>query len=289
MIINPHKHGSHNRFHKAASNLENRLLKTKSKLKDYRLESSSSLRSKSTRLLAGAGLVGTLLLSPPQASLISAVSESNQIQEQNINKSLASKLEVNIPHTQTSLTPTQNDTLTQIIFDQTGIKTTSELDGNRLNYQTGFVGYEQHLVRFPGDSISEHDEELQAGIAPGRGAFGYFTNSKNEFSTRDYLREKYYFVAQLHLLPGWNQNYKYLKDWYKFRKMIMINPTNGKAVVGVLGDAGPAEWTGKHFGASPETMVELELITGKKKGLVLLLFVDDPDNLIPLGPVKAKF
>lgn len=70
--------------------------------------------------------------------------------------------------------------------------------------------------------------------------------------------------------------------------MIMINPLNGQAVVGVLGDAGPANWTLKQFGASPEAMKALKLHKGPRKGLVLLLFVDDPDNTIPLGHLKYK-
>lgn len=201
---------------------------------------------------------------------------------------MAKSLAAHTPHSPSSLTGTQSETLSQIILDQTGIKAVSQLDGNQLNHQVGFTGYEQHLSRYPQDTIGAHDEQIQAGLAPGRGAFGYFADSQAQFTTQDYLREKYYFVAQLHLLPGWSGNYHHLKDWYKFRKMIMINPENGKAVVGVLGDAGPAEWTGKQFGASPEVMSHLDLTTGKKKGLVLLLFIDDPDNQVPLGPVKNK-
>ena len=71
------------------------------------------------------------------------------------------------------------------------------------------------------------------------------------------------------------------------RKMIAINPHNGKAVVGVVADAGPAKFTGKHFGGSPEVMTHLNLIYGKKKGKVILYFVDDPNDEIPLGPVRS--
>ena len=71
--------------------------------------------------------------------------------------------------------------------------------------------------------------------------------------------------------------------------MIAINPQNGKAVVGVIADAGPAKFTGKHFGGSPEVMTHLELIYGKKKGKVILYFVDDPENKIPLGPVQNNY
>lgn len=64
----------------------------------------------------------------------------------------------------------------------------------------------------------------------------------------------------------------------------MVNVENGNAAVAVVGDAGPASWTGKHFGGSPEVM---NALGGPKykKGRVLLYFVDDPKNKIPLGPV----
>jgi hypothetical protein len=53
-----------------------------------------------------------------------------------------------------------------------------------------------------------------------------------------------------------------------------------------VADAGPAQFTGKHFGASPEAMKHLELNLGKRKGKVLLYFVNDPQGTIPLGPIE---
>ena len=66
---------------------------------------------------------------------------------------------------------------------------------------------------------------------------------------------------------------------------MVINTKNGNAVVASIADAGPAAFTGKHFGGSPEVM---EYLGGSryKKGAVLLFFVDDPENKISLGPVK---
>ena len=60
---------------------------------------------------------------------------------------------------------------------------------------------------------------------------------------------------------------------------------NGNAVVAAIADAGPAAWTGKHFGGSPEVM---DYLGGPryKKGPVILFFVDDPESKVPLGPVE---
>ena len=78
------------------------------------------------------------------------------------------------------------------------------------------------------------------------------------------------------------------RDFFKFRKMVVVNPQSGQAVVAVVGDAGPAEWTGKHLGGSPEVMHFLGLAKGPRKGPVLYFFVDDPQDEVPLGPISIK-
>lgn len=248
---------------------------------------SSQLRQRSTQLLAGAGLTGALLLTPPGATQ-SAAPTHTIVARQDFHSVFTQNLSPLTPHFPTKLTPEAAAPLEQVILDQTGIPAKAVLEGQQLNHQVGYVGYEQHLQRFPGDNISLHDEEQIAGIAPGKGAWGYFASSKDEFTTEDYLREKYYSVAQTLYLENWNRDFRFLRDWYKYRKILIVNPKNGQAVVTVLADAGPAKWTGKQFGASPEAMQVLDLHKGPRKGLVLFLFIDDPENKIPLGPVTQK-
>jgi len=247
----------------------------------------SSLRQKSSQILASAGLTGALLLTPASATQSSTptnVSANNQ----NLNQALSQELANIFPHYPTKLDDQTAQNISQIILNKTGIKATPTLEGQSLNHHIGYIGYEQHLKRFPGDNLSLHDEEQVAGIAPGLGAWGYFAPSQDQFTTQDYLREKYYSVAQTLYLPDWNTNFRFLRDWYKYRKILIVNPVNGQSVVTVLADAGPAEWTGKQFGASPEAMKALDLHLGPRKGLVLFFFVDDPDDRIPLGPVNQK-
>lgn len=248
-----------------------------------------SLRQKSSQILASAGLIGTLLTSPiitaPQ-DVKSTQSESSAPRPVSKRPQLLSYLQESIPHSPYKYATGEAVDIEKKIYESTNIKAVAVLDDQSLNHQIGYIGYEQHLTRFPGDSISQHDEYLEAGMAPGRGAFGYFAKDANAFTTKDYQREKYYCVVQTLYLENWSKDHIYLKDWYKFRKMLLINPTNGQAVVCDIGDAGPAEWTGKQFGGSPEVMANLNLHNGPRKGLVLMLFVDDPDNLVPLGPVN---
>lgn len=249
------------------------------------------LRQKSRHLLAGAGLVGALLSMPAPKELATInrpnISESQLIENKmTVRQKLMTGLQDLLPHRPGTLSEESAEKVEQVIFENTGIRAKAVLEDQSLNHQLGYIGFEQHLYRYPGDSLAQHDEIQEAGIAPGRGAFGYFAKSSSDFTTKEYLREKYYCVVQTLYLENWNKDHRFLKDWYAFRKMIVINPANGLAVVCDIGDAGPAEWTGKQFGGSPETMQLLDLNKGPRKGLVLMLFVDDPENKIPLGPIN---
>lgn len=245
------------------------------------------LREKSSHILAGAGLIGTIITTPLSSlsnpSPSSVITEPVQISHQN---QMLSFLHEKTIHQPAHLTTEEARPLEDAIKKNIGISAKAYLDDQSLNHHFGYMGFEQHLYRYPGDTLAGHDAIQEAGIAPGRGAFGYFAPDVNQFTTREYLREKYYCVVQTLYLENWNRDFKFLKDWYAFRKMLVINPVNGQAIICSIGDAGPAEWTGKQFGGSPETMDYLGLNQGPRKGLVLMLFVDDPENKVSLGPIN---
>jgi hypothetical protein len=125
-------------------------------------------------------------------------------------------------------------------------------------------------------------------MAPGRGAWGYFVSSKADMIQKDIEREKYYIAVQTFLSEGWSEDVRGYYDFFKYRKMIVVNPENGKAVIAVIGDAGPAEWTGKHLGGSPEVMEYLERQDGAAKGPVLFFFTNDPNDSLRLGPIRVQ-
>lgn len=174
------------------------------------------------------------------------------------------------------------------VFSQTiGVNAKATLESEHLNTTYGYIGAEQHLARYPGDNmsvhpaVSEHDE----GMAPGLGAWGYFARSKSALTGNLSDNEKWYAVVQTLYLPDWSSRQPYLLNWYKYRKVLIVNTLNGNAVVADIADSGPAAWTGKSFGGSPEVM---NYLGGSryKKGPVVLFFVDDPNNQVPLGPVE---
>lgn len=258
-----------------------------------------SKHGQSLRSLALGSLGGLMLLSAPPQPALSAphlfASRDDILKDFDENILLAQSLSEIMPDLVRPLEGGEEEEIVDLLSKNFGFKVSAELQGIRLNRNYGLIGGEQHLYRYPGDNLYAHADTTQdwakyggAGIAPGLGAWGYFTPSKEEFTEAAKQREKYYLAIQTFLVPGYAENVNKYRDFFKFRKMLVVNPQTGQAVVAVIGDAGPAEWTGKHLGGSPEVMGVLGLAGGPRKGPVLYFFIDDPDDNVPLGPIKVK-
>ncbi len=252
------------------------------------------IRQYSAKLISAGALTGTLLLSPPssvgQLPTPSEISKSfdnlsNKDDQSLPQKELIDSLKIMLPNEVRPLARDEEKKLEQVIKDLTNIPAKAAIEGEHLNTSYGYIGAEQHLKRYPGDILENHGPYYKEGIAPGLGAWGYFASSKKDITTDLVETEKWYAVVQTLYLPDWSKRQPYLRDWYKYRKVMIVNTKNGNAVIASIADAGPAAFTGKHFGGSPEVM---EYLGGAryKKGAVLLFFVDDPENKIKLGPVK---
>ena len=254
------------------------------------------VREHSTKILGAGAIAGALLLATPQNikslpaphELIEEVKSVNNgivDETQNTQKVLADSLKSFLPAQPRPLSRNEEKLTEQVFENVLGVSTRATLEGEHLNTTYGYIGAEQHLKRYPGDDISNHGEVLESGIAPGLGAWGYFAKSQSKMTPQLVETEKWYAVAQTLYLPDWNTNTRYLRDWYKYRKVLIVNTDNGKAVVASIADSGPAAWTGKQFGGSPEVMNYLGGVK-YKKGSVIVFFVDDPENKVSLGPVK---
>ncbi len=253
------------------------------------------LREHSAKLISAGALTGSLLLAPPTGigQLPSPTELSKSIDNLNTDKEgeglpqkdLIDTFKNMLPEKVRPLSREEEKRLEQVIKDITNIPAKASLEGEHLNTTYGYIGAEQHLKRYPGDILENHGPYYKEGIAPGLGAWGYFAKSKSELTPELIETEKWYAVVQTLYLPDWDTRHKFLYKWYKYRKVMVVNTVNGNAVVAAIADAGPAAFTGKHFGGSPEVM---EYLGGAryKKGAVLLFFVDDPENKVPLGPVK---
>jgi len=252
--------------------------------------------SNNYRHLVAGSLGGLMLLTGNNSNPIISFPQTNASEPavQKVDKKifLISDLAKAIPSEVRILTSEEEQKVLDILSRNFGFKLAAELEGKRLNRNYGLIGAEQHLARFPGDTLSTHfdsEEERksywQSGMAPGLGAWRYFSLSKEELTDLDKDREKYYIAVQTFLSKDFNSRFTEYRDFYKYRKMLVVNPNNGRAIIADIADAGPAEWTGKHLGGSPEVMHYLERFDGSQRGSVLYFFIDDPDDKIKLGPV----
>ena len=254
------------------------------------------IREHSAKIIGAGALTGTLLFAPPGnikdlpplSEIISSIKDLTKEGTDNLpQKFLIDLLKGILPERARPLTQGEEKKLEQIFEKVIGIKTRANLEGEHLNTTYGYIGAEQHLARYPGDNIYNHPKipTGDEGMAPGLGAWGYFSQSRENLTKSLEETEKWYAVVQTLYLPDWNKRAKYLREWYKYRKVLIVNTDNGNAVIAAIADSGPAAWTGKHFGGSPEVM---EYLGGPryKKGPVVIFFVDDPENKVPLGPVE---
>ena len=256
-----------------------------------------NIRTQSAKVLGASALTGSLLLSQPGA--INPLPSPNEIIEklkleggilkvEGIQKLLVDNLNNILPAKTRPLARQEEKLLEQVFENVIGVKTRATLEGEHLNTTYGVIGAEQHLKRYPQDNLILHGGNFsiqKSGLAPGRGAWGYFASSKDELTSDLVEKEKWYAVVQTLYLPDWDTRQPHLKNWYKHRKVLIVNTKNGNALIAAIADSGPAAWTGKHFGGSPEVM---DYLGGPKykKGPVIVFFVDDPDNKVPLGPIE---
>lgn len=251
------------------------------------------IRQHAARLLTSGALAGSLLLSAPTIPIQPVPLPSAKGSDISVNSPvflqmrMVEGLKAFLPPVgQWQLTKEQEEKIHKLIRDTLGVDAEAELDGNRLNNSFGRMGAEQHLPRFPGDSAEQHGELVDKGITPGLGGWGYFAYSKDQLTPELEQTEKYYVAVQVMYIPDWLKRTKYYVDWFKYRRVVVINPANGKTVVAAVADAGPADWTGKHFGGSPEVMQYLGINYGMQNHPVMLFFLNDPNHQIPLGPLE---
>lgn len=262
-------------------------------------DSSQNILDKHLKNVALGSMGGLMLLTTPgvpdtshflaqDASVkITGVEDKNAV--------LAAELLDKLPSEVRNLKPEEEKAVLEVLNKRLDVTAKGEVGGIRMNRNYGLIGGEQHLYRYPGDTVYAHSRNAAdwamfggAGIAPGLGAWGYFAPSKEAFTSEDEERERWYVVVQTFLTPGFAENTRKYRDFFKYRKMVLVNPKTGQAVVGDIADAGPAEFTGKSFGGSPEVMHELGLARGPRKGAVLIFFIDDPEDKVPLGPINVK-
>lgn len=70
------------------------------------------------------------------------------------------------------------------------------------------------------------------------------------------------------------------KNWHRGKKVLVTNPTNGKKLVASIMESGPAIFTNRVSGLSPEAMLALGVVTDDTLNYGFLI-----DQSIPVGPL----
>ena len=208
------------------------------------------IREHSAKVISAGALTGTLLLSPPTgigqlptpSEITRSINEFGEKEGEKLpQKELIDSLKVMLPQEVRPLARDEEKRIEQVVKDLTNVSAKVALEGEHLNTSYGYIGAEQHLKRYPGDVLENHGPYYKEGVAPGLGAWGYFAKSKSELNSDLIEKEKWYAVVQTLYLPDWAQRQPYLRNWYKYRKVMIVNTKNGNAVISAIADAGPAK------------------------------------------------
>lgn len=156
---------------------------------------------------------------------------------------------------------------------------------------SGKTAREQHLWLSSGESASHHyavsgtptnynGQNCRNGMAGGYGAFGQSS----------VYRERYY-VNMRWLYAQWYQDGEgntkvrnldpIMKSWHRHKKLIVTNPLTHLSVVVSIEESGPAIWTGRVSGLSPEAMAAIKTYTNDN-----LTYYWAGSQSVPLGPIK---
>lgn len=175
--------------------------------------------------------------------------------------------------------------LEQQLSDLLGCNLVGALEGHELPFHTGVVRAEAHCKRFPADTLEEHDRFFEAGLRTTRSYFGWFMTN-NSLTPQAQLKERYSVSLPLHLLQDWNDDA--VQRWYAFRKVVLLNPFDQRAVVSCIGDVYFGGTLKYQLGGSPELIREGLIWSPTAQGKVCVLFIDDPDDQVPLGPLSMR-
>ncbi|MHB8895965.1 MAG: hypothetical protein ACYC99_12435 [Candidatus Geothermincolia bacterium] len=158
------------------------------------------------------------------------------------------------------------------------------LEGIPLPAYSGLVGREQHLCltmsQEPPEThyaVSNTPEAARNGMAwqegggSGYGAWGKAAPLDDE---------RYYINMRWNYTDMHGQEVLAGKDWYYRKRVLVINPANNTRVIASIIEYGPATWTGRVSGLSPEAMLVLGADTDDN-----LTYYWALDQSLPPGPI----
>ncbi|KKQ88214.1 MAG: hypothetical protein UT11_C0038G0006 [Berkelbacteria bacterium GW2011_GWA2_38_9] len=173
-----------------------------------------------------------------------------------------------------------NEFLRSIREGETLERGTDKLEGNSIPATSGKTAREQHLYLSEEEynlgrtdasaskhySVSSTSSAAQNGMAGGFGAFGSIASPASTSQERYYINMRWNYgswyedcgsVSDGHCTTRTSNVDIVNKGWHRHKKVIVKNPTNNRRIVVSVEESGPAIWTDRVSGLSPEAMEEL--------------------------------
>ncbi len=154
------------------------------------------------------------------------------------------------------------------------------LEGYRIPNTSGKTAREQHLYLGSNEealgrtdaSAAVHyarsgtPSSSQNGMAGGYGAFGSSGSPASIEQERYYINMRWLYCEWYE--DGGNTHTRNCsttaKNWHRHKKVIVTNPSNGRQMILSVEESGPAIWTGRVSGLSPEAMDEIGAVTNSE-------------------------
>ena len=159
--------------------------------------------------------------------------------------------------------------LEQQVSGLLGFEITSSLDGQRLTHSFGKI---QALNAFSLQPHAQSETTVSvrgATVRLGRPTLGW-DKSPDAIGTKQFL-----LANHLLLLEDWHHKYAHYKKWYKWRKLLLINPFNRIAVVVELASYALPNPMQFQFGGSPDLIRASQAWSPEAQGLVCVFFIPD--------------
>jgi len=165
--------------------------------------------------------------------------------------------------------------LEQQVSDLLGFEISSSFEEQKLTHSFGKM---QALDEFSLQPHTQSEDSYNvhgARLKHGRPTLGW--PKQTETTEQNHL----YLANHLVFLEDWHHKYAHYKNWYKWRKLLLINPFNRVFIVVELASYTLPNPMQYQFGGSPDLIRTSQAWSPEAQGLVCVFFIPDAARVQP--------
>lgn len=167
--------------------------------------------------------------------------------------------------------------LEQQLGDLTGLNVVYELNGYSLPHTTVKMQARSHQRTSFDDQVANHQPYSEALLEQKRSLFGWINSEKSPPT----LPETYGLTLPLFILESWQKNQQITLEWFKYRKVLVINPFRKVAAIAQITDIGPAHLQRYQALCSPELGRVTQVWFPGNQGRACLFLLDQAEASEP--------